>query len=98
MLDRSVRGSLRDGSQFGGRGILPLGHTVNLVVEEHQIDVDVPADGVDEMVTADSQRVTVAAHLPDAEIRIGDLHSGRDRGGAAVDAVEPVGVHIVRKP
>ena len=77
---------------------MPLRHTVNLVVEEHQVDVDVPSDGVDEMVSADGQSVTVTAHLPDAEFRIGHLHTCGDGRGAAVDAVEPVGVHIVRKP
>ena len=98
MLDGAVRRGLRDGAKLRGRRILPLRQTVDLVVEEDDVDVDVAPDGVDEMVAADGEGIAVAAGLPDRQPGIRHLDAGGDRRGAAVDAVEPVGIHIIRKP
>ena len=64
LLDSAVRRCLGDCAQPGCRGILALRHSVYLVVEEHYVDVDIPPDGVDEMVAADGEGVSVAACLP----------------------------------
>ena len=97
VLDGTVRRGLGDLAEFGGRGILTLGQTVDLVVEEDDVDVDVAADGVDKVVTADCEGVTVTGCLPDAEGRVGHLHTGGNRCCTAVDGVETEGIHIVRE-
>ena len=97
VLDGAVGRGFRDRAELGGRRILPLGQAVDLVVEEDDVDVDVAPDGVDEMVAADGEGIAVAAGLPDRQPGIRHLDAGGDRRGAAVDAVEPVGVHIIRK-
>jgi len=42
----------------------PLGEAVYLVVEEDDVDVDIPPDGVNEMVASDSHRITIAGCHP----------------------------------
>jgi 2-oxoglutarate ferredoxin oxidoreductase subunit alpha len=40
----------------------------------------------------------VAGDEPDVELGVGELDAGGEGGGAAVDRVEPVGVHVIREP
>ncbi len=80
---------------LAGRRVLALGQAVDLVVEEQQLDRDVAAQRVDQVVAADRERVAVAADDPDREVVAGGGDAGRQRQGAAVDAVHPVGVHVV---
>jgi hypothetical protein len=49
------------------------------------------------VVAADAEAVAVAGDDPDVELGVGQLDAGRDRGRAAVDRVEAVGVHVVRE-
>ena len=97
MLYSPVRGSLRDRTEFRGRGILPLGQAVNPVVEQYYIDVNVSSDGMDEMISSDSEGIPVTACLPYGQFRIRHLDAGRHCGGTAVDTVESVRIHIIRK-
>ena len=78
-------------------GELALGEAIDAVVEQDDLQADVLADRVDEMVAADAETVAVAGHDPDVEVGIGQLDAGGDGRGAAVDAVETVGVHVVGK-
>ena len=55
VLDRTERRGFRNLAEFRGRGILSFGQTVDLVVEQQNIDVDVTAYGVDQVVAADGQ-------------------------------------------
>src|ERR1700737_4781773 len=52
---------------------------------------------MDEMVAADRQRVAVAGDHPHAQLRPRHLQSGGDCRRAAMDAVKPVGVHVIRE-
>jgi hypothetical protein len=80
-----------------GGGVLAFGEAVDPVVEEEDLEVDVAAQGVDEVVAADGQCVAVAGDDPDGQVAAGGGESGGDGGGAAVDGVHPVGVHVVRE-
>ena len=51
-----------------GRRILALGQAVDLVVEQDDLQVDVAADGVDQVVAADRQAVAVAGDHPDLQV------------------------------
>ena len=79
------------------RRVLALRQPVDLVVEEQDLEVHVPAQRVDQVVAADRQRVAVAGHDPDGQVRTGHGQTGRDRRRAAVDRVHPVGLHVVRE-
>ena len=59
------------------------------------LDVDVAPHGVQDVVAADGERVTIAGDDPDHQVRPGDLEAGGQRRRAAVDGVEAVGVHVV---
>jgi len=50
---------------------LTLGHTVDTVIEQNQVDVDVTTAGVDEVVATDGGAVAVAGDHPYAEVRVG---------------------------
>ena len=89
------RRRLGDLALLAGRRVLPLGQTVDLVVEEEDLDRDVAAQRVDQVVAADREGVAVAAHHPDREVRAREREPGGERGRAAVDAVDAVGVHVV---
>ena len=95
LLDRAVGRGLGDLAQLRGGGVLSLGQSVDLVVEEDDVQVDVAADGVDEVVAADGQRVAVTGRHPDREARVGHLDARCHGVGAAVDRVEAEGLHVV---
>ncbi len=90
-------GRLGDLADLGGGAVLALGEAVDAVVEQQDLEVDVAAQGVDEVVAADGQRVAVAGDDPHAQVAAGGGEAGGDGGGAAVDGVHPVGVHVVRE-
>ena len=48
--------------------VLALGEAVDLVVEEQDVHVEVPAQDVDQVVTADRQCIAVAGDDPDREV------------------------------
>ena len=91
------RGRLGDLAHLGGRRVLPLGQPVNLVVEHQDVQAHVAAQGVDQVIAADGQRVPVAGDDPDVEIGAAGGQPGGDGRGAPVDRVHPVGVHVVRE-
>ena len=54
-------------------GTLSLCQTVDGVVQQEQIEIDVAPQHVHQVVTADRKEVAVAADDPDVEIGIGEL-------------------------
>ena len=95
LLDRAVGRGLGDFAQLGRRRVLSFGQTVDLVVEEDAVEVDVAPDGVDEVIAADGQRVAVARADPDAQVGIGYLDACRHSVGTAVNGVKSEGLHVV---
>src|SRR5439155_16017464 len=71
---------------------------VNLVVEEHDLQIHVAADGVNQVIAADRQSVAVAGDDPDVQIGAGEPNAGGKRRRPAVNAVETIGVHVVGEP
>ena len=98
IVDRAERRALGHLAQRRGGRILPLRQPVDAVVEQHDFQVDIPPDGMHQMVAADRQAVAVAGDHPDHQIGPADLQAGGDGRGAAVDRVHAVGVHVIRKP
>ena len=49
------------------------------------------------MVATNGKSITVATGLPDGQVGIRNLYSGSDSRGPAVNAVESVCIHIIRK-
>ena len=96
IFDRSVRRTLGNETTIGSRRILSLRQTVDLVVEQHDIQVHVAAHGMDKVVTADRQAVAVAGNQPDTQVGTSRLHAGSDSGSTSVDRMETVCVHIIR--
>ena len=78
--------------------VLALGQAVDPVVEQDDLEIEVAADGVHQVVAADRQAVAVAGDDPDLQVGPHALQAGGDGRRPAVDAVDAVGVHVVRKP
>jgi hypothetical protein len=94
-VERPHRRRLVPRAERARRRVLPFREPVDLVVEEQDLDVHVPAQRMDQVVAADRQRVTVAGHDPDGQVRSGRGEARRDRRRASVDRVHPVGLHVV---
>src|SRR6185437_5514665 len=77
--------------------ILALGEAVDLIVEEQDLEIDVAAQHMDQMVAADRQTVAVARYHPYVKLGPRDFQPGRDRRCAAVNRMEAVSVHVIRK-
>ena len=96
-IDGPVRARLRLLPQLAGRRRLPLRQSVDAIVEEQDLQIDIAAQGVDEVVAADGKPVAVAGHHEDRQLGPRHLEARRDGRSAAVDAVYPVSVHVVGK-
>ena len=70
--DRRALGHL---AQRRGRRVLPLGQAVDAVVEQHDFDVDIAADGVHQVVAADRQAVAVAGDDPHRSVGPADFQA-----------------------
>ena len=45
-------------------GVLPLRETIDAVIQQNHIQVDIASHGMDEVVTTDGKSVTIARNLP----------------------------------
>ena len=80
----------------GWRGLV-LGQSVNVVIQHQHDHVGVVARGMDPMTGADRGAVAVAHGHEHVQFGPGQLDAGGDRQGSAMDSVEAVSVHVVRK-
>ena len=64
IVDRAHRRALGHLAQRRRRRVLALGQAVDPVVEQHDVQVQVAADGVHQVVAADRQPVAVAGDDP----------------------------------
>src|SRR5213078_4577299 len=84
-------------AQLGSGTVLTLGQSINAIVEEDVIDVEVAPDGMNKMIAANRQGIPVARDHPNTQVRICTLDAGSNGGSTAVDTVEAVSIHVVRK-
>ena len=96
-VDRAIRRGLRALAELGGRRILAFGEPIDLVVVQDDLEVDVAPQHVQDVVAANAECVAVARDYPHAQLRPRSLEPGSDRRRAAMDAVEPVRVHVIRQ-
>ena len=52
---------------------------------------------MDEVVTTDSQTVTVTGNLPDSQIRISHFGTCCNGSGTSVDGMEAIRIYIIRQ-
>src|SRR5438477_8952834 len=97
VLDRAEWRGGRARATARRRRVLALGQSVDLVVEQNDVEVDVAAQHVQHVVAADGQAVAIARHHPYVEIGIRELDTGGNRRRAPMHGVETVRGHIVRK-
>ena len=76
----------------------PLVKPVDLVVEEQDLEVDIAAESVDQVVAADREGVAVTGDHPHREVGPGGGDTRGDGRGPPMDGVHPVGVHVVGEP
>jgi hypothetical protein len=95
IFDRTIRARLAHEATGAGGRILTLSETIDAVVEQYHVEVDIAAIGVDEVITTDSEAVAVATHLPYRELRVGHLTTCGDSCGTTMDGVHAIGVHVV---
>jgi hypothetical protein len=76
---------------------LSFGQTIDLVVHDHNSDVDIAQRGMDQVASADAEHIAIAAHSHDSEIGARHLHTLSYWQSATVDAVEAEGADEVGK-
>ena len=84
-------------AKLRSRRVLTFGQAVNAIVEQQHDHADVSSDGVEQMVAADAQTVAVTGDDPDLEIGVGAFGAGRDGQRPAMDAMESVGLQVIRE-
>ena len=74
---------------------MTFGQTIDAVVEEAYVEIDIATDLVDKVVTTNSEAVAIACHLPHIEFGMASLDTRSDSTSTSVDGVKPVGVEVV---
>ena len=74
---------------------MSLRKSVDPVVEENHVEVDVAAVGMDEVIATDGQSVTVTADLPNCQFAVGHLAAGSYGCRTSVNGVHAVGGHVM---
>ena len=97
IVDRTHRRGLSPLAQRRRRRILPFREAVNTVVEQNDVNIEVSADSVHQVIAADAQSVAIAGDHPSEQVGANALQPRREGRSAAMDRVQPVGVHVVRK-
>ena len=77
---------------------MPIGEAVDAVVEEKDLDIDIAAQGVQQMVAANRKGVTIPGGHPYGKLRTRHLDAGGDGGRAAVNGVESEAVDVIGQP
>ena len=95
ILDGAVGAGLGDKASGRGGAVLTLRETVDTVVQQNHVEIDVATVSVDEMVSADGKTVTVAANLPHVELGVSHLSARGDSRGTAMDGVHAVCGHVM---
>src|SRR6185503_1652469 len=75
--------------------VLALCETVDSVIEQDDVDVEVAPDRVNQVIAADRKRVPVSGDDPHRQLGVRSFYPGRDCRCSPVDAVKPVGVHVI---
>ena len=85
-------------AELGRRRVLAFGQAVDPVVEQQDVDVEVAPQAVDQVVAADADSASPSPVTTQTDSSgPATFKPGGDRRRAAVDAVEAVGVHVVRE-
>ena len=79
-VDRARGTRLGALARLRGRRVLTLGEAVDLVVEQQDLEVDVAAQRMDQVVATDRHGVTVTADDPDRQLGACHRQPGSDCG------------------
>ena len=74
---------------------MPLGQAVNAIVKEDDLQIDIAAQTVQQVVAAYRQAVAITSDDPDAEVGIGSFDSGSEGRSPTVDRVDAVSIHVI---
>ena len=70
IIDGTHRCGFCNSPDFGGGRVLAFGQAIDLIVKENDVDIDVAADGMDEMIATDREPVPVSCDDPYGEAGI----------------------------
>lgn len=74
---------------------MSFGKSVDLVIDEHHIDVHIAPDHVDKVIVTNRHTIAVAGYEPHTEIRVCHLYTCGNRSTSSVDSVHAIGIHII---
>ena len=95
VFNGAIGARLADKAAWTGGRVLSFGQSVDAVVEQYHVEVDIAPHGVYKVVSADGKSVTVAAYLPHGKVGVGHLGARSDGGSTSMHGLHGVGVHII---
>ena len=75
---------------------MTFGQTVDAVVEQTDIEIDIASNLVDKVVATNSEAVAIARHLPYIEFGMTGLDTRSNSTSTTVDSVETIRIEVVR--
>ena len=83
-------------ARWRGWGRLPLGHSINLVIEDDHVDIDVPNDkACIKWFPPDGHTVAVTGKHPDIQLRVGQFGARSNGQRPSVNRMNAEGVNVV---
>ncbi len=82
----------------GGGRHLPAGHAIDGIVQHENGHVDIATGGMNKVIAADTDAVSVAGKYDHIESGVGDLESGGGCNGASMQGVHDIGINEYRRP
>ena len=76
---------------------MALREPINFIIEEKNLDADVAAKHVNGVIAADGKGIAVAGGHPNFQVGPDGFEASGYCGGAAVNRVESVSVHVIRE-
>ena len=95
-LYRTKRTRLADETLGAGRRILTFSQTIDTVIEQADVQVHIAPYLMNEMVSSDSQTVSITTHLPNRQFRMTRFQTRSNGSSTTVNGVKTVCIEIMR--
>ncbi len=68
MIDGTHWRALGHLALYAGRRVLAFGQTINPIIEQNDVHVQVTSQAMDEVIATDTQRITIARYDPNRQL------------------------------
>jgi hypothetical protein len=98
MIDCPHRSAFRNLPFNAGWRVLSFSQTINSIIEQKIIDIQIASHDMHKVVTTDTQTVSIPCDDPYDEIRSGNLEPRGNGGRTTMNRMDSTGVDVIREP